>query len=168
MWDAPPHPTCFHLSSLTISDKRLKDSSWRNLANSKETLNTLTMEFSSKSPVTSSWAFKIALVVKTPPANAGDETRVQSLGWEDPLEEGMVTHSSVLAWRIPWTEELGRLQPIASQRVGHDWSDSMHIILLWISMSTSPTNQLSFQSSLGLSVIWRKLLSWKKETKGAK
>ena len=45
---------------------------------------------------------------------------VRSLGQEDPLEEGMATHSSILAWRIPWTEEPGELQPIASQRVGHD------------------------------------------------
>ena len=43
-----------------------------------------------------------------------------SLGWEDPLEEGMVTHSNVLAWKIPWTEELGRLQSIGLQRVRHD------------------------------------------------
>ena len=42
---------------------------------------------------------------------------VRSLGWEDPLEEGMATHSSILAWRIPWTEELGRLQSTASQRM---------------------------------------------------
>ena len=48
------------------------------------------------------------------------ETQVRSLGQEDPLEEGMATHSSVLAWRIPWTEEPGRLQSIGSQRVGHD------------------------------------------------
>ena len=46
--------------------------------------------------------------------------RVQSLGREDPLEKGMVTHSSILAWRIPWTEEPGGLQSIGSQRVGHD------------------------------------------------
>ena len=46
--------------------------------------------------------------------------KVQSLGGEDPLEEGMATHSSILVWRIPWTEELGRLQSIASQRVVHD------------------------------------------------
>ena len=46
------------------------------------------------------------------------ETWVQSLGWEDPLEEGMTTHSSTLAWRIPWTEEPGRIQSIGSQRVG--------------------------------------------------
>ena len=46
--------------------------------------------------------------------------RVQSLSWEDPLEDGVATHSSILAWRIPWTEEPGGLQSIASQRVGHD------------------------------------------------
>ena len=46
-----------------------------------------------------------------------------SLGREDPPEESLATHSSVLAWRIPWTEEPGRLQSIGSQRVGHDWSD---------------------------------------------
>ena len=48
------------------------------------------------------------------------ETWVRSLGWGDPLERGMATHSSILAWRIPWTEEPGRLQPMGSQRVGHD------------------------------------------------
>ena len=46
--------------------------------------------------------------------------QVQSLGQEDPLEVGMATHSSILAWKIPWTEEPGRLQSIESQRVGHD------------------------------------------------
>ena len=51
---------------------------------------------------------------------AMQETWVLSLGREDPLEEGMATHSSILAWRIPWTEEPGRLQSIGSQRVGHD------------------------------------------------
>ena len=48
------------------------------------------------------------------------ETQVQSLGWEDPLEEEMATHSSVLAWRTPWSEEPGRLQSMGSQRVGDD------------------------------------------------
>ena len=48
---------------------------------------------------------------------------VWSLGEKDPLEEGMATHSSILAWRIPQTEEPGRLQSIGSQRVGHEWSD---------------------------------------------
>ena len=57
-------------------------------------------------------------VVKNLPAM--QETRVRSLGWEDPLEEGKATHSSTLAWRIPWTEEPGRLQSIGLHRVGHD------------------------------------------------
>ena len=48
------------------------------------------------------------------------ETWVQSLGQEDPLEKGMAKHSSVLAWRIPWTEEPGRLQSMGSQRVGYN------------------------------------------------
>ena len=48
------------------------------------------------------------------------EIWIQSLGGEEPLEESMATHSSILAWSIPWTEELGRLQSIGSQRVGHN------------------------------------------------
>ena len=48
------------------------------------------------------------------------ETWVRPLGWEDPLEEGMATHSSILAWEIPWTGEPGELQSMGSQRVGHD------------------------------------------------
>ena len=51
---------------------------------------------------------------------AVQETWVQSLGGEDPLEKEMVTHSSTLAWKIPWTEEPGRLQSMGLQRVGHD------------------------------------------------
>ena len=54
---------------------------------------------------------------------AVQEMHVQSPGQEDPLEAGMATHSSILAWEIPWTEEPGGLQSIQSQRVGHDWSD---------------------------------------------
>ena len=61
----------------------------------------------------------MVLLVKDPPANARDaETQVGSLGWENPLEEGMATHSSILAWRILWTEEPGGLQSIGLQRVG--------------------------------------------------
>ena len=58
-------------------------------------------------------------MVKNPLANARDTIS----GSEDPLEEGMAIHSSIFAWRIPWTEELGRLQSIVSQRVRHDWGD---------------------------------------------
>ena len=60
----------------------------------------------------------VAQMVKHLPAMR--ETRVQSLGWEDLLEKEMATHSNILAWRIPWTEEPGRLQSMGSQRVGHD------------------------------------------------
>ena len=60
----------------------------------------------------------MAQLVKNPPAT--QETLVRFLGWKDPLEEGMETHSSVLAWRIPWTEEPGGLQSMGPQRVGHD------------------------------------------------
>ena len=52
--------------------------------------------------------------------SAMQETRVQSLGGEDPLEKEMATHSSTIAWKIPWMEEPGRLQSMRSQRVGHD------------------------------------------------
>ena len=57
-------------------------------------------------------------MVKNPPAMW--ETWVRSLGWEDTLEEGMVTHPSILAWRIPMEEESGGLQSMGSQRIGHD------------------------------------------------
>ena len=63
----------------------------------------------------------VAQVVKNPPANAKDIRDAGLIpGWEDSLEEGMATHSSILAWRIPWTEEPGRLQSMMLQRVGHD------------------------------------------------
>ena len=62
------------------------------------------------------------------------ETQVWSLGQEDPLEKEMVTHSSTLAWKIPWTEETGRLQSVGSQRVGHDWATLLYLLmsLLWL------------------------------------
>ena len=70
-------------------------------------------------PLQYSWASLVAQLVKNPPAM--QETWVQSLGWEDPLVKGMATHSSILAWRIPWTEELGGLlQSKGSQRVGRN------------------------------------------------
>ena len=53
------------------------------------------------------------------------KTQVRALGWEDPLEKEMAIHSSTIAWKIPWTEEPGRLQSMGSQRVGHDWATSL-------------------------------------------
>ena len=61
----------------------------------------------------------MALIVKNLPEM--QETWVWSLGWEDPLEKGMATHSSILAWRIPWTQETKRLQSMGSHRVRQDW-----------------------------------------------
>ena len=63
-------------------------------------------------------AFLVAQMVKN--LLAMQETQVQSLGWEDPLEEEVATHSSILAWRIPWTEEPGGLQSMGLQRIKHD------------------------------------------------
>ena len=58
------------------------------------------------------------------------EMWVQFLGWEDPLEKGMATHPSILAWRIPWTEKLGRLQFMRSQRVRHNQETNTEKIIL--------------------------------------
>ena len=68
--------------------------------------------------------FPVARLVKNPPAMR--ETWIQSLGWEDPLEKGNATHSSILAWRIPWT-----IQSMGSQRVGHDWG-AFIFIFKWL------------------------------------
>ena len=75
------------------------------------------------------------------------KTCVRFLGWEDPLEKGLAVHSSIFAWRIPWTEEPGRLQSVGSQRVGHDWAtdsttttyfpEKFTYIKLWV-ISTKP------------------------------
>ena len=65
----------------------------------------------------SQWASLVAQMVKIPPTMR--ETWVQSLGREDPMEKEMATQSSTLAWKIPWTEELGSLQSMGLQRVGH-------------------------------------------------
>ena len=64
------------------------------------------------------WASLVAQPVKNPPAM--QEIWVRSLGWEGPLEKGMATHSSILAWRIPWTEEPGGLQFMGLQKVGYE------------------------------------------------
>ena len=87
-------------------------------------------------PVQYSWASLVAQTVENPPAMW--ETWVQSLGWKDPLEEGMVTHSSILAWRIPWAEELGGLQSMESQRVRHNWV-SYALALAGRFLTTEPT-----------------------------
>ena len=84
-------------------------------------------------------AFLMAEMVKNLPAM--QQTWVWSLGWEDPLEKGMAPDSSILAWRIPWTEEPGRLQSMGSQRAIHNWTTNMH---------TLPHLQKGFLISLSL------------------
>ena len=75
------------------------------------------------------WASLVAQRVKCLPAM--QETWVRSLGQEDPLEKEMATHSSTLAWKIPWTEKPGRLQSMGSQRVGHNWATSLLSMCWW-------------------------------------
>ena len=86
--------------------------------------------------------FMVTQMVKNPPAV--QETRVRSLGREDPLEKGMATHSSVLAWGIPWTEEPGGVQSMGWQRVGCDWATN----------TRSPIYSLSFHSFVVVIVQW--------------
>ena len=79
------------------------------------------------------------------------ETRVQSLGQEDSLEESMTTHSSIFSWRIPWTEEPGRLQSVGLQRVGHNWATNTH--------THTHTHTLTLQCSGTGSITGRELKS---------
>ena len=71
----------------------------------------------------------MAQTVKRLPAV--QETQVLSLGLEDPLEKEMATHTSTLAWKIPWTKEPGGLQSMGSQRVGHDWATSLSSYIIF-------------------------------------
>ena len=69
------------------------------------------------------------------------EIQVQSLGWDDPLEEEMATHSSILAWRVPWTEEPGGLRSIRSQRIRYNRSNLSHTHIYRIDKQQDPTMQ---------------------------
>ena len=89
------------------------------------------------------------------------ETWVWSLGWKDPLEEGMTTHSGILAWRIPWTEEPGGLQSMGSQRVGRDWEVrgiqewGLHYQWeLWVKKVTLPQHFLLSQDDMKHAWLW--------------
>ena len=94
--------------------------------------------------------FPVAQTVKNLPAT--QESRVWSLGLEDPLEKGMAIHSSILAWRIPWTEEPGRLQSMGSQRVRNDWATNAtkH---LWRRFTCSDLRLTDWWFSLGGSLL---------------
>ena len=86
------------------------------------------------------------------------ETQVRSLGWEVPLEKEMATHSSILAWRIPWMEEPGGLQSMGSQRVGHDWASShpftsFHFLFKWSEVKWVKWSEVKSLSHVRLSAI---------------
>ena len=81
----------------------------------------------------------VAQMVKRLPAM--QETQVQSLGREDPLEKEMATHSSILAWKSSWTEEPGRLQSMGLQRVGHDWATSLSLRFSYLTCYTQLFNR---------------------------
>ena len=70
-------------------------------------------------------------VKNLPVVQEAQELQFQSLGQEDPLEEKMATHFSILAWKIPWTEKLGRLQSLGLQKVGHSWATSLSMKTNW-------------------------------------
>ena len=72
--------------------------------------------------------WNLCLIVTVLNLPAVQEIRVWSLGWEDPLEKEIATHSSILAWKISWTEEPGGLQSMGSQRVGHDWATNTYLL----------------------------------------
>ena len=98
------------------------------------------------------WASLVVQVVKNLPA----ETQVRSLDWEDPLEKWIDTHSSIPAWRIPWTKELEGLQPMGSQRVGHSWVTNAQILskyfptkyLCWVKASPLSSDQSTWSHHL--------------------
>ena len=85
----------------------------------------------------------VAQMVKNLPAV--QDTQAQSLGWEDPLKKGMSTHSGILAWRIPWTQEPGRLQSMGSQRVRHGWVTNTFTFFLF-SIITATTTVLGWET----------------------
>ena len=92
------------------------------------------------------WASLVAQTVKSLPAIW--ETWVPSLSQQYPLKKEMATHSSTLAWKIPWTEEPGRLQSMGSQRVGHDWVTSLQGINVWMNCSEKCTCFNPFNSHI--------------------
>ena len=104
----------------------------------------------------------VAQTVKNLPAIW--ETQVWSVDWEDALEKGMATHSSVLAWRIPWTEEPGGPQSVGSQRVAHDWAANTHSCLHNVDQSL-PIDWKVEAPQLQISGFWNMeipfILAWK-------
>ena len=88
------------------------------------------------------------------------ETWVRSLSWEDPLEKEMAPHSSTFAWKIPWTEEPGRLQSMGSQRVGHDWATKLSLsFLLYTTTHTTIKINLKSERNQPYKLMYYKITS---------
>ena len=105
----------FQTSSYQRGQRKLNQHSGRVMVISYQNIPRRTKRF--EGAETRVWVSQVALVEKNPPAKAED---IRDASREDLLEEGMTTHSSILSWRIPWTEEPGRLQSTGSHRGGHD------------------------------------------------
>ena len=121
------HPSWqVHVSSLGKKGKhRVGTNTWSIPAHTEFLITSPPTTFRSDHAYLHVWPTSVrASLVAQPIKNLPtmQETWVQSLGWEDPLEEEMATHFSILAWRIPWIEEPGRLQSMGSQRIRHDWA----------------------------------------------
>ena len=102
-------------------------------------------------------------MVKNPPEMR--EIWVWSLGWEDPLEDNTASHSSILAWKIPWTEEPGGLQSTGSQKVRQDWSDLSHsYIFITVVLFLSLPNPMLYVTSFCKTCILNHIEKWKSNT----
>ena len=102
-------------------------------------------------------------MVKNPPVMR--EIWVWSLGWEDFLEDNMASHSSILAWKTPWTEEPGGLQSTGSQRVRRDWSDLSHsCIFITVVLFLSLPNPMLYVTSFCKTCILNHIEKWKSNT----
>ena len=95
----------------------------------------------------------MAQTVKNLPATL--VTQVQPVGLEDPLEKGMATNSSILAWRTPWTEEPDRLQSMGPQRVGHNWATNTHTATEYLAVSVYVEYNMHFKYS-ATKALWMK------------
>ena len=107
--------------------------------------------------------FLVAQIVKNLPAMW--ETWIRSLGWEDPLEKGMPIHSSILAWRIPWTQEPGGLQSMGSQWVEHDWvTKHTYGLCVYIPLSDGVEGSTPMFFSVLIILVWSRTAKLNKQT----
>ena len=122
-WELVMDREAWHASIHGVTKSRTRLSDWAELRTLPSIKHSCYFMYSMVLFFPNIRAFLVAQMIKILPEM--QETQVQSLGQEDPLEKEMATHSSILAWRIPWTDEPGGLQSMGSQRVGHDWATNM-------------------------------------------